>query len=194
MHLISVITLLSSFYSFAGIDLRIGGGLNLSNELRSNDIKLDDSYTKKFHVGLNIGANAAVYFTQQLGIIAGLAFETRGSGWKQGETSADFAMNYLQVPALFSFRPIPALAIDLGPEFGIFLNGSGTVGEGTMDLTEINRIDLGASAVVEYTIMNKIAVGAGYYYGFLDNDESISGTITNTNIKVFVAYVLHLRE
>lgn len=202
---ISAIVLLMSVCSFAGIDLRVGGGLNLSNEIHSGDFKLTDSYTKKMHAGFNVGANMAVYFTQQLGVVAGLGYETRGSGWKyetadnSSSLSADFSMNYIQIPALFSYKPIPSLAINLGPELGIFLNGKSTIGGETTDLDEIKPIDLGVSLNVDYIIMNMIAVGAGYYYGFLNNDDRprgdfVKGGITNHNIKLYVAYVFHLME
>ena len=197
------IVLFVSFYSFAGIDLRIGGGLNLSNEIYSGDFKLTDAYKKKMHVGFNAGASTAIYFTQHLGIIAGLSYETRGFGWKiddpelGGPLSADFSLSYLQILALFSYRPMPGLAISLGPELGIFLTGKSKVGNETEDLDIIKPIDFGASLLVDYTIANMIAIGAGYYFGFLMNEDrpegdSMEGSITNNNIKLFAAYVLHL--
>jgi hypothetical protein len=202
---ISAIVLFASFCSFAGIDLRIGGGLNLSDEIHSGDFKLSDAYKKKLHVGFNAGASMAIYFTQQLGIFTGLSYESRGSYWKveDAETgssrSADYSMWYLQIPVLFSYKPIPALAIDLGPELGIFLAGKGKEWGNTRDLNEIKPVDLGASLTVDYTIANMIAVGAGYYYGFLHNVKGpkadyVKGSISNSNIKLFVAYVYHWKE
>jgi hypothetical protein len=202
---IGAIVLLASLNSFAGIDLKIGGGLNLSNEIYSGDFKLPDAYKKKMHVGFNAGASMAIYFTQQLGLVVGLGYETRGSGWEVddveygGPMSADFSMGYLQIPAHFSYRPIPALAIALGPELGIFLSGKANGGGETMDLEEIRPIDFGASFTVDYTFANMIAVGAGYYQGLITNDDRprgdfVKGSIKNINIKLFVAYVLHLKS
>jgi hypothetical protein len=200
---ICTIVLFISFYSFAGIDLKIGGGLNISGERYTGGKKLQDYYNQNMHVGFNAGVNVALPFSRQMGIVTGLSYETRGSGWKieevkyGGPLSADFSMNYFQIPALFFYRPIPALAIGLGPELGIFLTGKSKEGDETKDLNEIKPIDFGASLTVDYIFANMIAVGAGYYFGFLNNDDRPDenlpkGSITNNNIKIFVAYIFHL--
>jgi hypothetical protein len=193
------IVLLASFCSFAGIELRVSGGLNLSGETYSGDFKLPDNFKQKMHVGFNIGASGAFYFTQQLGVVAGLGYETRGSGWKVDETEADFALNYLQIPAHFAFRPVPALTIALGPELGIFLSGNANVNGEKVDLDPIKPIDLGASLTVDYTFINMIAVGAGYYLGILNNDDRprgdfVKGSITNNNIKIYIAFILPIKK
>jgi hypothetical protein len=202
---IGAIVLLASFCSFAGIDLRIGGGLNMSNETYAGDYTLPPNFKKNMHVGFNAGASAAVPFSRQWGIVAGISYETRGSeqdidtaGTGSGDSSSRvFSMRYLQIPVLFSYRPIPALAIALGPELGIFLGGKTKNGSVSKDMVDIRTIDIGASLTLDYTIANMIAVGAGYYLGFLNTDNSSSaeilkGGIRENNIKLFVAYVLHL--
>ena len=202
---IGAIVMLVSFGSFAGIDLRVGGGLNLSNEIYSGVKKLPDNYDKKMHPGFNAGVNTAIYFSKHIGLLTGLNYETRGSGWKRGEDdpngqmSADFSLNYLQIPVFFSYRPIPAFALSLGPELGIFLFGKQKFDGDKSDLKEIKSIDFGATLTADYTIANMIAVGAGYYLGFLNNDdrpggEFGEGSIKNLNIKLFVAYVFHLKK
>jgi hypothetical protein len=197
--------MLASLCSFAGIDLRIGGGLNLSDEIHTGVNKLSDAYEEKLLVGFNAGSSVSYYFTERLGMVAGLSFETRGYGWdnKDIETgitrSAVFSLYYLQIPVLCSYRPIPELAVNLGPELGIFLSGKSKVDGTEADLKEIKPVDLGVSLTADYTIANIIAVGAGYYYGLLNNDDrprgaSVKGSSTNTNIKLYVAYVFHWKE
>ena len=205
---ISAIVLFASFCSFAGIDLKIGGGLNLSNETYSGDYKLPTALIKSMHVGFNAGASAAIHFSTQMGIVGGLSYETRGSEMNldaadPGASGYDprfmpwvYSMSYLQIPVHFSYWPIPALAIALGPELGIFIDGKSKDG-GESGTLQISTIDLGASLTVDYTFANILAVGAGYYLGFLNNDGSPAadvnkGGIKNSNIKLFVAYVLHL--
>ena len=207
-HAIGAVVVLASFYSFAGIDLRFGGGLNLSDETHSGDYTLPPYMSKKMHVGFNTGASADFLFSKQMGILAGLSFETRGSQNTVNAASApdyinlsewpqEFSLNYLQIPVLFSYRPIPSLTIALGPEMGIFLGGTIKLGNNSGNFDAIKTFDLGASLIVDYTFANMIAVGAGYYLGFLNNDGSstadiLNGGEMNTNIKLFVAYVLHL--
>jgi hypothetical protein len=207
-RIIGAIVLVVSSYSFAGIELRVGGGLNLSNEILSGDYKLPDYMYKPMHVGFNAGLNARVFLLGKTGIGAGLNFETRGSGVKVDKAKLpmvefvvynppdmEFSMNYLQIPVHLFHRPIPGLAIGLGPELGIFLNGKSKIGDETTDIATINSIDLGASITVDYTILNMVTVGAGYYFGFLNNDgrstaDVAEGSDRNMNIKIYVAYVL----
>jgi hypothetical protein len=204
---IGAIVFLASFYSFAGIDLRVGGGLNLSNEAHSGGYTLASDETKKMHVGFNAGAQADIHLSTQMGVVAGLSYETRGSqtvvdaGSPYFDPNASpqvFSLRYLQIPVLFSYRPIPALSIAIGPELGIFLDGELKLGNSVSGpLDEIRTIDFGASLLVDYTFANMIAVGAGYYLGLLNNDASstadiLSGGIKNNNIKLYVAYVFHL--
>jgi len=192
---------LCSLCSFAGIDLRLGGGLNLSNEAYTGDYKLPSGYNQSMHVGFNVGANVALSFPGPMGIVTGLNFETRGSGWTNDGDSrtAEFALQYLQIPALFSYRPFPGLAVSIGPELGIFLKGKEKLNGQWSDMGEaekVKAIDFGVSLTIDYTILNMINAGVGYYQGFLNNDDrasapNLSGGIINSNIKIFVAYVLH---
>jgi hypothetical protein len=206
---IGAIVLIVSTYSFAGIELRVGGGLNLSNEILTGDYKLSDYLYKPMHVGFNAGLNARIFALGKMGIGAGLNFETRGSGIKVDKaklpndrelfdtTEMEFSMNYLQIPVYFYYRLIPGLSVGLGPELGIFLNGKQKIGGQSSDIDKIKTIDLGASITADYTILNMITVGAGYYFGFLNNDgrttaDVATGSDRNMNIKIYVAYVLHL--
>ena len=205
---ICAIVLFTSFCSFAtGIDLRVGGGLNLSYEIYSGDYNLPDTvYKKRMHAGYNAGLSAAVYFTQQLGVISGLSYETRGFGYDVddpvwgGPSSEEYLLNYLQIPVLFSYKPIPALSVNIGPELGVFLSGKRMIGDEDFDVEGIRPIDFGASLNVEYTFINKIAVGAGYYFGLIHNEEVsegsfvVKGTKRHTNLKLYVAYVFHVTE
>jgi hypothetical protein len=203
---IVAVVLFASFSSFAGTDLMVGGGLNMSNVAMSGDYKLGDGVTKSMHVGFNAGANLLIPFGEQIGMVAGVNFETRGTEMKETvsgiSATITSAASYLQIPLLFSYKPIPALAINIGPELGFFLGGtSKTEALGlsqSEDLTNVSTFDFGASLQVNYTIANMIVVGAGYYLGFLNTDATEvpagfarTGSVTNNNIKIHVGYLIH---
>jgi hypothetical protein len=207
------IGLFASVSSFAGIDCMIGGGLNMSNITLSGDHQLGTGnppygQTQSMLIGFNAGANARLAFNDKMGLVAGLNFETRGEKIKTSYTYSDmeytttFTMHYLQIPILFSYKVLPELAVNIGPEVGIF-NG-GTAKEegdqtGSADLKNVSTLDIGASIQVTYTIAKMIVVGAGYDLGFMNTDNTTydsgikpSGAAKNNNIKVTVAYLLHL--
>jgi hypothetical protein len=201
--------LVASFSSFAGMDLMIGGGLNLSNASLSED--LPSGVDKPMLIGFNAGVNLFIPFSEQIGLTPGVNFETRGMKIEISaiKTTTTMSMNYLQIPVLFTYKPIPELALKLGPEIGIFLSGTGTIevngvsNDGDIKSDDVNTIDFGLSAGASYTIANTIAVGAGYYLGLtkVNKSESTdaaaseesgsSGDFKNNNIKIYVAYIIH---
>jgi hypothetical protein len=191
---IGAIVLVASFCSFAGIDLRIGGGLNISDETYYGDYTLPPNVKKSMYVGFNVGAGVGVYILNHMGITGALSFETRGSKEDFDGVATVTALNYLQVPVHFSFRPVPLLplAVGIGPELGIFINGKSKIGSDSQDFNGIKPIDFGASVSVDYTLLNMVAVGAGYYFGFLNNNDASAAIEKNSNIKIYVAYVFHL--
>jgi hypothetical protein len=202
---VGAIVLFASMNSFALLDIQVGGGLNLSTEVYSKDRKLPAGVTQPLLAGFNTGANVAFLFGP-IGVAGGVNFETRGDAQKTSAADAEkipyptsqvFSMYYLQIPVHFVYVPIPGLHIGIGPEFGLFLGGTSDIEGLKFDMQEINPIDFGASVTVDYTIFNMIAVGAGYYWGFLNSDNSstknvLEGTITHRNIKLFAAYVIHI--
>jgi hypothetical protein len=206
--------LVASFSSFAGADLMIGGGLNLSNLSYSED--LGSGVTKSMRVGFNAGANLFIPFSEQIGLTPGVNFETRGtkieSSYQSNKLTMTMSMNYLQIPVLFTYKPMPELALKVGPELGIFLGGTEKDesniamlnGEGDITSDMVNTIDFGLSFGASYTIANMIAIGAGYYLGLTNVNKSASadaeaseesaspsGDFKNNNIKIYVAYVIH---
>jgi outer membrane immunogenic protein len=200
---VAAVVLLASVSSFAGIDLAIGGGLNMSNATLTKDYGLPSNGTKSMVMGFNAGANARFAFNEQMGVVAGVNYETRGVKTDDGTYKKTYSSNYLQIPLLFSYKIIPELAVNIGPEFGIFLSGKykeeayGMSGESNLE--KVSTLDLGASVQVNYTIINMIVVGAGYYYGFLkpDNNSDYMGSNmkevrANNNIKITLAYLLKL--
>jgi outer membrane immunogenic protein len=204
------IVFFASVSSFAGIDLTIGGGLNISDLTLTGDYKLDNIYlaygqTQSMLIGFNAGANARFSFNDKMGLVAGLNFETRGDKIKKsnkygaGSYTTTLTMHYLQVPVLFSYKFLPELAVNIGPEAGIFLGGtSKDEGDqtGSTDQKDlVKAFDIGASIQATYTIARMIVVGAGYDLGFMNTDKSPngkSGAAKNNNIKVTAAYLLHL--
>jgi hypothetical protein len=169
----------------------------------SGDYKLKPGMEKTLVIGFNAGVNVSISLAPNMGLVAGWNYETRGMKITERDINltAKVTANYLQVPILFSYKFMPELAVNIGPEVGIFICGKETI---TMDskstetaMTHVSTLDLGASVQVTYTVANMIVVGAGYYYGFLNTDSAnhdpaMSGAATNNTIKIFVGYLIHL--
>jgi Outer membrane protein beta-barrel domain len=201
---IAAVVMVVSIPAVAGIDCMIGGGLNVSSQSFTHDYTTMVSGSgQSMLVGFNAGANARLAFTRKTGLVAGLNYETRGSILKWAGQTQTYSASYLQIPVLFSYNVMPALAVNSGPEAGIFLRGKYrekfNYSSSSLDITDKSALDLGASLQATYTIANMVVVGAGYYWGFLNTDNynygsglKPNGSVTNRNINVTVAYLLHL--
>src|ERR1700742_2550820 len=121
---LSVTLVLGIFHAQAqGFHLGIKAGANL--------FKVDgQSFDQEFKFGYNVGAFSEINFTSSWGIQPELMFNQ--TNYRTGTEFSDVysggvnnykgKLNYLSIPVLLSFRPIPLLSILAGPQFGILLN------------------------------------------------------------------------
>ncbi len=188
----------------------VGAALNLSNMSGSGDY---ESYTKDngMRVGFGIGANYLVALNDKMGVLAGLAYETRGTSQSTSSTmygvtvKSDMttALSYLEIPILFSYKVMPELAVNVGPQLGMLLSAkttgtvsvAGTSTDVDVDVKDgMSGMDLGLTLGVGYTIANMVVVGASYTLGLLNTDKDppsgVDGSITNSNIQINAAYIL----
>lgn len=117
-----------------GFHLGIKGGANMD---KINGQSFDD----EFKFGYNVGAFAELNLAPTLGIQPELLFNqsTYRTGsdfsdvYPEGVNDVEGKLNYLTVPVLLSFRPVPVLSIQAGPQFGIAVNQDQKLTENTKD-------------------------------------------------------------
>ncbi|MFP4522548.1 MAG: porin family protein [Fibrobacterota bacterium] len=195
-----------SAVSFAGNAVIPTLGLNMSNISASGDY--EDFYEEAgILIGFNVGANYHLAINDQMGLLAGLSFETRGTAMTMDmitaydasfqpiteEVDVVMSANYIQIPVLFQYNVMPELGIVVGPEAGIFLSGKAKIDDEEDDLEDINTLDLGLSFGANYTVAEKFVIGASYYLGLMnidgsDSSDDADGAMKNTNIKLSVGY------
>ena len=106
-------------------------GFHLGIKAGANLFKVDgESFDQQFNFGYNVGAFSELNFTSTWGIQPELLFNQ--TNYRTGSEFSDVysggvsnykgKLNYLSIPVLLSFRPIPLLSILVGPQFGILLN------------------------------------------------------------------------
>jgi hypothetical protein len=106
-------------------------GFHLGIKAGANLFKVDgESFDQQFNFGYNVGAFSELNFTSSWGIQPELLFNQ--TNYRTGTEFSDVysggvsnykgKLNYLSIPVLVSFRPIPLLSILVGPQFGILLN------------------------------------------------------------------------
>ncbi len=121
---------LSIFLAIAS--LHVGAqGFHLGIKAGANLFKVDgESFDQEFMFGYTVGAFAQLNFTSQWGIQPELNFNQTnyrtGNSFSSvvpdGVNDVKGKLDYLTIPVLLSFRPIPLLSLQAGPQFGILLN------------------------------------------------------------------------
>jgi Outer membrane protein beta-barrel domain len=106
-------------------------GFHIGIKAGANLFKMDgESFDQEYKFGYNVGAFSELNFTSSWGIQPELLFNQ--TNYRTGTKFSDIypdgvndvkgKLNYLSIPVLLSFRPIPLLSLLAGPQFGILLN------------------------------------------------------------------------
>jgi hypothetical protein len=106
-------------------------GFHLGIKAGANLFKVDgESFDQEFQFGYNVGAFSELNFTSSWGLQPELLFNQ--TNYRTGTEFSDVysggisnykgKLNYLSIPVLVSFRPIPLLSLLAGPQFGILLD------------------------------------------------------------------------
>jgi hypothetical protein len=170
-----------------GFHLGIKGGANL-------DKINGESFSNEFKFGYNVGAFAELNFTPMWGIQPEVLFNQSSyhtgtqfsSIYPGGVNDVQGNLNYLSIPILLSFRPIPFLSIQAGPQFGITLNQDEHLVNNAKDAFKSGNLALVGG--LQLNVAN-LKVGARWVEG-LSNVNDYYGTSTwkQQGFQVYVGF------
>lgn len=153
-------------------------------------------------VGFHAGAFANISFGDKIGFQPEFLFSMQGGKQKIGlggliesdemNTKFSYHFNYVQVPLLLEIKPVANLGILIGPQLGYNLSRSVTISLNGMketfsgsdfdggfadeeDGNIFKKFDAGLAIGLQYTLMEKITIGARYNLG-LTNSCNYSST------------------
>jgi len=173
-------------------------GFHLGAKIGTNISQITGrSFNQGFQWGFSAGAFAELNFTSKWGIQPELLFNQT-----QTQTASNFndiyipgiinqnvSLNYLNIPILLSYKIIPILSIQVGPEFGILMNTSQNI-----TTNSINAIKSGNFSMVGGAQLNVggFKFGARYIYGFTDiNNLPPPGDVDswkNQNFQLYIGF------
>ena len=158
----------------------VKGGANISTI--SKEKSWDDTNAKiGYYVGLYMHAPVNSVFSIQPEVL----YNSVGVKYDNGKASHTLGLDYLSVPIMFQFEPIPKLYVEAGPQFSYLMGNSDR--DKTDDVVTIkkyrnssnyNNFDLSGAVGVGFRI-NNITIGARYLVGFTDIKKSGSTTWSN---------------
>jgi Outer membrane protein beta-barrel domain len=178
---------LSLMLLVAGVINSQAQGFHLGIKAGANLDKINgQSFDQGFQFGYNVGAFAEVNFTPMWGIQPEVLFNQ--TNYRTGDRFSDIypggvddvkgKLNYLSIPLLLSFRPIPLLSLQAGPQFGIKLNSDEHLINNARDAFKTGDFSLVGGAQLNIA---GIKIGARYIWGLADvNNVSTENSNTTT--------------
>jgi hypothetical protein len=188
---ITVLIIFISNIQAQGFHLGIKAGANLAS---INGRSFDNG----FNWGFMAGAFAELNVSNKWGIQPELLFSSTktqtasdfssvvNEAGNVGLNSQSVSLNYLSIPILLSFKPIPLVSILVGPQFGILMNTSQNITSNGK-----NAFKSGDFAIVGGAQLNLggFKAGARYIFGLtnIDNVTNVD-TWNNRNIQFYVGF------
>ena len=176
-------------------NLGIKGGLTWSN-LYIDQQDIDDENAR---LGFHAGIFNQHMITPTFGMQLELLYTTKGSEAEYSgilNQSVNFNINYIDLPVMFVFRPVPSIDIHAGPYAGVLLASNVTYtgsieGETVLDRDHFRNVDAGVVAGLAINLGN-VKLGARYNLGLrevADSDAAqlLLGDSKNQYGQVFIA-------
>ena len=160
-------------------------GFHIGVKAGANLFKVDgQSFNQEFDFGYAVGAFSEIYFTPNLGIQPEVMFNQ--TNYRTGTSFSDVykvngfddvsgKLNYLSIPLLLSFRPIPFLSLLVGPQFGILLNPDEHLVNNAQEAFTKGDVSFIGGAQLNLAALK---LGARYVVG-LNNINNIQGSDVN---------------
>lgn len=152
------------------------------------------SFNEGFQWGFSAGAFAEVNFNSKWGIQPELLFnqtKTQTASdfnevYNEGFNSTSVNLNYLNIPILLSYKIIPILSIQVGPQFGILMNTSQNITSNASNAFKSGDFSIVGGAQVN---LGGFKAGARYVSGLtnIDNVTSVD-TWKNQNFQLYIGF------
>jgi hypothetical protein len=179
----------------------IKGGLTWSNLY----IDVEDLDQENARFGFHAGVFNQHMMTLKFGMQVDLLYTTKGS--EAGflgplNQTVSFNIDYIDLPVMMVFRPIPAIDIHAGPYVGVLLRSDVTFdgtfeGVAELDRDHFQNVDAGVVAGLTLNLGN-IRLGARYNLGLRDIADTdlartLLGDSKNQYAQVFIAFQFQAR-
>jgi len=182
---------LSIFLVTAGLQSQ-AQGFHLGVKAGANLFKVDgESFSQEFQFGYMAGAFTQIYVNSKWGLQPELNFNQTnyrtGSNFSSvvpdGVNDVKGKLNWLTVPVLLSYRPVPFLSLLAGPQFGILLNQDEHLINNAGDAFKKGDVSLVGGAQLN---LGPVLAGARYVFGLTNiNDVTNQSTWKNEGWQLY---------
>jgi len=170
-------------------------GFHLGIKAGANLFKVDgESFDQQFQFGYSVGAFTQINFTKSWGIQPELNFNQ--TNYRTGNSFSSIVpdgvndvkgkLDYLTIPVLLSYRPIPILSLLAGPQFGILVNQDEHLINNAGDAFKKGDFALVAGAQLN---LGPLVAGARYVAGLSNvNDVTNESTWKNEGWQLYAGF------
>jgi hypothetical protein len=170
-------------------------GFHIGAKAGTNINKINGrSFTDQAEYGLSAGGFVEIDFAKKWGLQPELLWNQSktttasdiGSVYPEGLVNQDITLNYLSIPILLTYRPVPVLSLQAGPQFGILLSQTQNFVYNVEDAFKKGDFSLVGGAQVN---LGGFLIGARYYIGLTNlNDISSEDKWTNQGIQAYIGF------
>lgn len=185
---------LSALLMLAGLQSQ-AQGFHVGVKAGANLFKVDgESFSQQFQFGYMAGAFTQLYFTKSWGIQPELNFNQTnyrtGNNFSavvpDGVNDVKGKLNWLTIPILVSYRPIPILSLLAGPQYGILLNQDEHLINNAGDAFKKGDFSLVGGAQLN---LGPVMAGARYVVGLSNiNDVTNQSTWRNEGWQLYAGF------
>lgn len=170
-------------------------GFHFGIKAGANLFKVDgESFDQEFKFGYNVGAFTQINVNSSWGIQPEVLFNQTNyrtgtefsNVYSGGVSNYQGKLNYLSIPVLLSFRPIPLLSILAGPQFGILLNRDEHLTDNAAQAFKTGDFSLVGGAQLN---LGSIMAGARYVVGLNNiNDLGSQNSWKNEGWQLYAGF------
>jgi hypothetical protein len=174
-----------AFVQAQGFHIGAKGGVNI-NKIAGR------SFTDEFDYGYSLGGFVDLDFSKKWGLQPELMWSQSKTKtatnfndiYPTGINSTDVTLNYLTIPVLLSYKPIPLLSLQAGPQFGILLSQTQNVVYSVKDAFKKGDLSMLFGAQLN---LGAFKAGARYFIGLNNlNDIDDADKWTNQGFQLYV--------
>jgi hypothetical protein len=160
-----------------GVGFGIKAGANFANQ---DVTDIDISSATDFHLGAYVNIN----LSDKFGITPEVLYSAYASNWDNVKVDFD----YIALPVMLRFKPIPLLSLEAGPQFS-FLTKANV--EDIGDVTDqLKNNDFGLAFGAGLHLPLGLNAGVRYVLGFTDISDVSEQSIKNRTFQIYAGWTI----
>ena len=160
-----------------GVGVGIKAGANFANQ---DVTDIDISSATDFHFGAYLNLN----LSDKFGITPEVLYSAYASNWDKVKVDFD----YIAIPVMLRFKPIPLLSLEAGPQFS-FLTKANVEDIGDVK-DQLKNNDFGLAFGAGLHLPLGLNAGVRYVLGFTDISDVSQQSIKNRTFQIYAGWTI----